>query len=249
MKNLKILSLAIAGCFTLYGCSDDDSDIDKTPDPGVDLSATAFSADTHMQTSALPQAILDYVTTNYPDKTITEVELEGDGNYEVELNDGMELIFNTTGEFLGIDEDADDDFGDRDIAASELPQNIIDFLDEYYSGATVEEAEIENNGNYEIELDNDVEVIFDANGNFLGQAEDENGYDDSDDEDIAIAELPQTIRDYVSTNYPDNTIVEAEREDDGFEVTLNNGVELKFDVDGRFLEAEDNNGDDDNDDD
>ena len=246
MKNLKILSLAIAGCFTLYACSDDDGDVDNTPD--VDLNDTAFTADTYVKTSALPQSILDYITTNYPDKTIREAELEDNNNYEVELNDGMELVFNAAGEFLGIDDDADDaddDFGDRDIAASELPQKIKDFLAENYSGASVEEAEIENNGNYEVELDNDVEIIFDADGNFLGQAKDENGNDDKDDEDIAVADLPQVIRDYVAANYPDNTIIEAEREDDGFEVNLNNGVELKFDAEGNFLEAEDNNGDDD----
>ncbi|SHG71611.1 Putative beta-lactamase-inhibitor-like, PepSY-like [Salegentibacter echinorum] len=246
MKNLKILSLAAASCFTFYACSDDDDNIDNTPD--VDLTETAFTADTHVKTSSLPQPILDYITANYPDKTIREVELEENNNYEVELLDGTELIFNSAGEFLGVDDDGEDDFGDRDIAASELPQNIKDFLEKHYAGIAVEEAEIENNGNYEVELENDVEIIFDADGNFLGQAEDESGYDDSDDEDIAVADLPQVIQDYIADNYPDQKIIEAEREDDGFEVNLNNGVELTFDTEGNFLEAEDNNGDDDDDD-
>lgn len=243
MKNLKILSLAAASCFTLFACSDDDENIDSTPD--VDLSETAFTADVHVKTSSLPQPVLDYITANYPDKTIREVELEDNNNYEVELHDGMELIFDSAGEFLGIDDDGDDTFGDRDIAASELPQNIKDFLAEHYPEISVDEAEIENNGNYEVELENDVEIIFDADGNFLGQAEDESGYDDEDDEDIAVADLPQVIQDYIADNYPEQKIIEAEKEDDGFEVNLSNGVELTFDAEGNFLEAEDNNGDDD----
>ena len=56
--------------------------------------------------------------------------------------------------------------------------------------------------------------------------------------------------DYIAANYPDNTIIEAEREDDNtYEVTLNNGMELKFDADGNFLRVDDHNGDDDDDDD
>lgn len=244
MKNLKILGLAIAGCLTFYACSDDDDTIvDNTP--GVDLDATANAADVYVKTSELPQPILDYISTNYPDLTIKEAELEDNGNYEVELSDDNELIFDASGTFLGIDDDLDDDFGDSEISASELPQNILDFLEEYYPGVGVEEAEIENNGNYEVELNNDVEIIFDAEGNFLGQSVDENDSDDMDDEDIAVADLPQVIKDYIATNYPDNTIIEAEKDDDGFEVTLNNGVEVEFDAEGNFIKAEDNNGDDD----
>ena len=94
-----------------------------------------------------------------------------------------------------------------------------------------------------------MELIFDADGNFLGRAEDDDN-DDSDDEDIAVDDLPQAVRDYIAANYPENTIIEAEREDDGtYEVTLNNGLEILFDAEGNFLEADDHNGDDDDDDD
>jgi len=94
-----------------------------------------------------------------------------------------------------------------------------------------------------------VELIFDADGKFLGRADDDDN-DDKDDEDIEVSELPQAILDYIATNYPNNTIIEAEREDDNtYEVTLNNGVELEFAADGTFLDAEDHNGDDDDDDD
>ena len=247
MKKLKLLSLAFAATLTFSSCSSDDDAGDMGTE--VDLNLTAQRSDNYINTAALPQAILTYVSTNYPNNTIKEAEIEDNNNYEVELNNGTELIFDQQGNFLGIDDDGDDDFGDENIAPGDLPVNIRNFITTYFPGATIEEAERENNGNFEIELSNDVELIFDADGNFLGRADDDDN-DDKDDDDIEVSELPQVIRDYIATNYPNNTIIEAEREDDNtFEVTLNNGIELKFDSDGTFLEAEDHNGDDDDDDD
>lgn len=237
--------LALATSISFYSCSEEDDDQAAE----VDLTATALRADLHVNTSALPQNILDYITQNYPGMTIREAEIEDNNNYEVKLNNDLELIFDSEGNFLGEDTDDDNNFGDEDMSPDEVPQKIKDFIMTYFPGATIFKAERENNGNYEIELSVDKELIFDAQGNFLGLAIDEDENEDEDDEDISVSELPQNVRDYITANYPDNTIIEAEREDDGFEVTLNNGVELKFDSDGNFVRADDNNGDDDDDDD
>lgn len=228
----------------LQSCSDNENT------PETDLNAVAFTADAHVKTSTLPQNILDYITDNYPGLTIIKAEIEDNQNFEITLSDETELVFNSQGNFLGEDNDENDNFGDEDIDISELPQNIIIFVNQYYPGIAIEEAELENNGNYEIELENNVELIFDSNGNFLGQARDENDDEqgDDEDEDIDPANLPQVILDYISENYPDNTIIEAEIEEDGsFEVTLNNGVELEFDADGTLQNTEDGNGDEDED--
>ncbi len=241
MKKLKIMSLVLTAFFAIYACSNNDDNGDASPE--VDLTAIAFTADSHVNTSALPQPVLDYISEKYPDQTIVEAEIEDNNNYEVQLSSGLELIFDAEGNFLGIDDDGEDDFGDEHLDIASLPQAIKDFLNTYYAGVGIDEAERENNGHIKIELDNDVELIFDTDGNFLGQAEDENGNEDENDEDIEIADLPQAIRDYISTNYPDNSIIEAEKEDDGYEVSLNDGTELKFDADGNFVSAEDQNGD------
>lgn len=247
MKKLKLLSLAFVATLTFSSCSNDNDD--KDMGAIVDLNLTAQRSDSYINTAALPQAILNYISTNYPNNTVKEAEIEDNNNYEVELNDGTELIFDQQGNFLGIDDDDDDDYGDEDIAPGDLPANMLNFINIHFPGTTIDEAERENNGNYEIELSNDVELIFDSDGNFLGRADDDDN-DDNDDDDIEISELPQVIRDYIATNYPNNTIIEAEREDDNtFEVTLNNGLELEFDANGNFLSAEDHNGDDDDDDD
>lgn len=242
MIKREIVSIAVAASCFVFACSNED-DSAKTNE--VDLTAMANTADVHVNTSSLPQPVLDYITENYPEQTIWKAEMEENTNYEVKLSNGAELIFDAEGNFLGIDDDGENDFGDRELAASELSQTITEFLEKYYPGASVEEAEVENNGHVKVELDNDTELIFDAEGNFLGQATDEQGDEDEGDEDIAIADLPQTIKDYIATNYPDNSIVEAEKEDEGYEVSLNDGNELKFDAEGNFVSAEDHNGDDD----
>ncbi len=230
----------------MSSCSNDD---DATTETQPDLTARFFNADVYVSVSSLPQPILDYVSSNYPDVTIREAELEDNNNFEIYLSNGLELIFDANGNFLGIDDDETEDFGDEYIPISEIPQNILDFITANFPGVGIDEAEKENNGNYEIELENDIELVFDANGNFLGLAEDEND-EDEDDQDIDPADLPQNILDYISENYPNNTIIEAEIEDDGeYEVTLNNGVELEFDAEGNFLNAEDGNGEDEEDDD
>ena len=245
MKILKLLSLFMLTLVAFSSCSGDDDGGETGAE--VDLNLTATRSDNHVNTAALPQAILDYITANYPNNTIWEAEIEDNNNYEVELNDGTELVFDQQGNFLGIDDDGNEDFGDEDIAPDDLPAGIIEFVNTYFPGTTIVEAERENNGNFEIELSNDVEIIFNADGDFLGRAEDDDN-EDKDDEDIAISDLPQAVRDYIAANYPDNSIIEAEREDDGtYEVTLNNGLEIHFDGEGNFLEAEDHNGDDDDD--
>ena len=238
MKNLKNWICIFGGLFVIISCSDDNNEVDNN----VDLDARFFRADVHVSSSSLPQAILDYISTNYPGVTIREAEIEDNQQFEIHLSNGLELVFSANGEFLGIDDDGDNDFDDEYISESEIPQNIRAFIAENFPGVEIEEAEIESNGNYEIELENDVELIFSSSGQFLGIAEDENE-DENDDEEIDPADLPQNILDYINENYPENTIIEAEIEEDGdYEVTLNNGVELEFDSEGNFLKAEDGNG-------
>ncbi len=50
---------------------------------------------------SLPQQVLDYIVENYPDAQIVEAELYPNGDYEVELDDEVELVFDSAGNFLG----------------------------------------------------------------------------------------------------------------------------------------------------
>lgn len=57
----------------------------------------------------LPQAAQDYLKTNYANNTVVEAEKEtsatGVVSYEVELNDGTEVVFDATGNFVKAEKD------------------------------------------------------------------------------------------------------------------------------------------------
>lgn len=248
IKSLSILSvMAIAG---LISCSKDTGASD--PLKPTALQGTAALADTKVKTTDLPQVVLDYIATNYPNSTISKSEIEDNGNYEIKLNDGTELIFGADGAFLGIDDDTNDDFGDTVVDPATLPQSITDYVATNYANLTITSASMENNGNYEVQLSDGSELVFDGNGGFLGIGVDDNEGGDSDDGDnqngnqhedgtvIDAATLPQMVKDYLTTTYPDATIVEARvMADGGYEVELSTGIEVVFDANGDFVKTED----------
>lgn len=51
--------------------------------------------------SVIPTKILEYIKANYPDNFV--IDIERDRHYDVELNSGLDLDFNSKGEFLRID--------------------------------------------------------------------------------------------------------------------------------------------------
>ena len=81
---------------------DDEYDDDEYDDDEYD--DDEYDDDEYLNTSDLPTAILDYLSTNYPNIAIDEAELE-DGIYEIELINGLELEFDINGNFLSVEMD------------------------------------------------------------------------------------------------------------------------------------------------
>ena len=73
-------------------------------------------------------------------------------------------------------------------------------------------------------------------------------FEDDDEERVDPARLPQRVRDYIAANFPGRGIAFAKRDDDEIEVYLTNGTEVSFDLNGRFIETDDDD-DDERDDD
>lgn len=172
--------------------------------------------------SSLPREITDYISANFPGLTIVWAEIDDD-EYEVYLSDGTEVYFDRRGRFIEADRDRDA------INPANLPQNILSYISTNFPNATIIKAELDDNF-YEVELNNGMELYFDAQGNFLGS--------EVDDRPIAVGDLPAAITQYVSQNYPNQTIVSAEIDDNMYELELSNGVELYFDLSGNFLYAD-----------
>lgn len=248
MKTIQKMALVALSVFTVVSCSKNNEDTLNDLPVGI-----ALKADAKVRVGDLPVEILDFVASEYPDLTIDEAEEEDNGNFEVELSDGTELIFDANGIFLGIDDDSQEngDFDDSEVAKEDLLQVILDYIELNYPGVGIDEAELENNDQYEVELNDDTILIFNINGDFQGVGVDENDQDDdgnydweeedgNDDGDtIDPAQLPVIVLSYLDETYPNLTIVHAEIEDEGdFEVTMSNGLEVYFDAEGNFLSVD-----------
>ncbi len=85
---------------------------------------------------------------------------------------------------------------------------------------------------YEVILTDGTEISFDRNGNWDNVEVASSGA-------VPSAFVPSPIADYVRTNMAGARIVGIDKERSGYDVELSNGVEIKFDKDGRFLRYDD----------
>ena len=150
--------------------------------------------------------------------TATIIQAEQYTNrYEVNLNTGVELYFDLNGNLLGTSNGGDDD--DDGV-------NDNDDDDDGISGNDDDDDGLGDNDDGDGDDDDGVS----GNGNT-----------------IAPSSLPAAIQNYIATNYPTATITKAEQYTNRYEVNLNTGIELYFDLNGNLIGTSGNNGDDDDD--
>ena len=154
------------------------------------------------------------------------------------------------------EEDEYQNLSDTDLSSS-IQQKITAYINENHSGETITEVEIENQI-IEVELSGNIELSFDLNGDFLStEAEndqdndddnDDNENDDNENDENEYSSLSgsnlsksvqQKISDYISTNYPNDTVTKVEIENQKIEVELSSGIELIFDINGNFVRLDD----------
>ncbi len=137
---------------------------------------------TQISLGDLPQAIIEYIATNYPDAVIIFAELEFDGTYEVYLGNGIELHFDANGVFVSMSDDNDDDgAGDND------DDNDVDGDDDDNGddddGDGIDDDGIAGNDNDDDNDDNGDDD--DGDGiNDDGIADNDNDDDNDDDNDV-----------------------------------------------------------------
>jgi len=125
--------------------------------------------------------------------------------------------------------ESSDDSNDNRISLTEneIPIEISTFKNTYFPTATIRQAyKYSDYREYEVYLSNGFELEF--NQNF--EITEIEGYSK-----IPDALIPQTILNYVNTNYPSNDIFEWELEYNIQEIELNNRIELLFSLSGDFI--------------
>ncbi len=118
------------------------------------------------------------------------------------------------------------------IDENQLPSKASQFLSANFNGvkilSVVEEKEGLSGKEYDVLLENGIEIKFDKNGNWLDiDAQ-------SDTASLPDSLIPTSILDYVKENYPNAGINSIETEKYGYDVELTNGLDLIFDKDGKF---------------
>ena len=106
-----------------------------------------------------------FVDTYFSQVGIRKVERDGN-KYEVELTDNTEIDFNLSFEWKKIDCEESQVYG---MVPTELvPEPITAYVTANFPGKHIDSIEKKNNGYWEIELNNGLEIIFDSNFNFIG---------------------------------------------------------------------------------
>jgi hypothetical protein len=118
-----------------------------------------------------------------------------------------------------------------------LPTNAQTELNENYFETFVEEAGLAEGLGYEVLLSNGENLYFDLDGELLKPERKRGKKGKGDCNSIDSTELLQSIKDYVTENYPDASIKRAKEDQDGnFIVGLTGHVFLLFDSEGAFVE-------------
>ncbi len=123
---------------------------------------------------------------------------------------------------------------DKPITVNELPSNAKSFIEKYFAGITVSYAKMETeffDKSYEVIFANGNKVEFDKNGEWKDV--------DCKFTEVPSPIIPQKIKDYVSTHYKNSQILKIERDKHGYEVKLNNKLELTFNSKFNLIDVDD----------
>jgi hypothetical protein len=131
-----------------------------------------------------------------------------------------------------------------DVGAASLPTAVAAYVAAQYPGASVLQAErydAPSGTAYGLRLSDGTHLLVQSNGTLVASGTYTN------DVDVAIANLPQSVRDYIAANYPQLAILRAELETEyGFrhlELYLSDDtVELYFTPEGVFVCADTRHG-------
>lgn len=126
------------------------------------FSVNASARDRIITYDQVPQAAKTFITAHFADKQVSYAKID-DGKYEVKLADGSELEFTKAGEWIKVD-----------CKYSAMPASVVAlvpagiplFVEERFPGAVIVKID-KGWRNIEVELDNDLELVFNKKGDVV----------------------------------------------------------------------------------
>lgn len=166
MKNIKIGIVYMGILFSLAACKKEVVLDAKATNSSQENSNTAESVSTNASNKMvkdLPAEALSFINKHFTDTGIASYETKnivGLGkSYEVKLNNGVEVTFDKLGAWKEISDG-------RGIDSSLIPESIKRFVDQNYKGTFINSIE-KDNKSIKVDLANDIDLEFDANGGFV----------------------------------------------------------------------------------
>ena len=121
----------------------------------------------------------------------------------------------------------------KKIEVAELPKPAQEFLQKHFSNTTIDvvkkDAEHGEKG-YEVKLKDGTEVEFWKDGSYREV--------DGGDRPIPTAFIPESVKDYVAKNHPNEKITHIDYGHKDLDVDLTNKIDLEFTKDGKILKDE-----------
>lgn len=124
---------------------------------------------------------------------------------------------------------------DKPVLPAQLPAPIQTFVQQYFPGQTITFAQkdLELTGwKYEIFLADGTHIDFDTDDMW-------DKIECSLTNPVPTALIPPPVASTIQANYPDAMITKIDKERNGFEVDLANGLELKFNKQGAIVDMDD----------
>ncbi len=117
---------------------------------------------------------------------------------------------------------------------SELPENAREMLSKYFPYAKISYIKVDKDlfltTSYDVKLSDGTEIDFNSKGDWLEI--------DCQKEVVPAALIPESIRKYMEENFKGQRITEIERNRKGYQITLANDLEIKFDPFGTFIKLD-----------
>lgn len=182
MKQVFILLLSIA----IISCGDDDdygSSLNYTICGDEIVPAADRVDEVQLAVADWPAQVRTYIAAEFPGFSIDNITTFRNSNgtsfFLANMSNSGVLLFDGQGVFICGDDsfskgsggdDDDDDYDDDSeyITYDELPQSIKDYITANYANLEIDEIEFED-GKYEVEFTNDLEICFNEEGEFLGE--------------------------------------------------------------------------------
>lgn len=120
------------------------------------------------------------------------------------------------------------------IDRKNLPEQAQQMLSEYFPKAKVSLIKVDRHllkkTDYDVKLVNGTKIEFTNAGKWKSV--------DCKTREVPEGLVTKPIRNYIKKNFPDVKIVKIEKKSGGYEISLSDGVELKFNLLGQFKSME-----------